>query len=409
MFWKNVTSVLTGTVIAQAIPIIGSLAIARLYSIEDFGLYSAWLGIVLILSVVFTARYELAIAVVEKGKKRALALWATLYSILAFSLISSVALFIFSKFDILSVNVFDVKMLVLLIPTAMAMALSQTIQSLMAANGDYKSLSIYRVKQAVFYVSPQVIVGLWYNSSVYLMFAHFVGVMLVAIITLLFLDEFKQTGITNKKLIYFYKRYNKFPIYSLPGGTMNSISAQLPVIAVTAKFGAEAGGVLALTMRTLGAPISILGKSILDVFKKYASDEYRLNGSCNKIYMNTFYYLSFSALVFSIFLFFFSEILFVTLFGDEWIESGKIAILLLPLFALRFIASPLSYLIFIVEKQQVALVWQSVLLVMTLIVFYSNLSFVDMIFFYSLGYAGLYLIYIRLTYLMSLPKCKAIP
>ncbi|OUR61122.1 hypothetical protein A9Q74_10560 [Colwellia sp. 39_35_sub15_T18] len=204
--------------------------------------------------------------------------------------------------------------------------------------------------------------------------------------------------------MYFYKRYNKFPIYSLPGGTMNSISAQLPVIVVTAKFGAELGGGLALTMRTLGAPIGIIGKSVLDVFKKYAGDEYRQHGSCANIYLNTLFYLSFFASLFAIFLFFFSKTLFTTLFGEQWLKSGEIAIVLIPLFALRFVASPLSYLIYIVEKQHVAIIWQTALLLMTLGIFYSTLPFELMIMFYSVGYSILYLVYIKITYDMSQPK-----
>jgi len=407
MFWKSVLSVLTGTAVAQAIPIIASIAIARLYSVETFGLYSAWLAVVLILSVVLTGRYELAIAVVASGKERALALWVAIIFVFITGIILATLYFILSLFEFFGDNALSSEMLVLLIPAGMVMAFSQIIQSMLAANGDYRKLSFFRILQALLMVIPQITMGYWNNSAIYLALSHLVGVTIALSIIIPFIAEFKQSGITKNKLMYFFKRHYKFPVFSLSGGLMNSLSAQLPVIVITSNFGAEHGGVLALTMRTLGAPIGILGKSILDVFKKHAGDEYRLTGACNKIYMNTFYYLSLSSLFFSVFLFFFSEILFTTLFGKEWGEAGKIAVLLIPLFALRFIASPLSYVIYIVEKQQVALVWQTILLVMTFAVFYSNLSFVDMVLFYSLGYAGLYLIYIRLTYMMSLPKNQA--
>jgi O-antigen/teichoic acid export membrane protein len=404
MFWKNVTSVLTGTAIAQAIPILASIAIARLYSVEAFGLYSAWLAVVIILSVVLTGRYELVIAVLAPGKERALALRATTIFVFITGTILASLYYILSLFEFFGDSFLSTEIIALLIPTGMAMAISQIIQSILAANGDYKKLSLFRILQALLIVIPQITIGYWNNSAMYLALSHLVGVITALLFFFPFIVEFKQSGITKKKLIYFFRRHYKFPTFSLPGGLMNSLSAQLPVILVTSNFGAELGGVLALTMRTLGAPIGVLGKSILDVFKKHAGDEYRLTGACHKIYMNTFYYLSFSSFVFAVFLFFFSEILFTTLFGMPWIEAGQIAVLLIPLFALRFIASPLSYLIYIADKQHIALVWQATLLVMTLIVFYSNLSFVDMVLFYSLGYAGLYLIYIRLTYLMSLPK-----
>jgi hypothetical protein len=43
-FWRSVGLVLTGTVAAQSIPLLGSLVIARIYAPAEFGLFSAWLG-----------------------------------------------------------------------------------------------------------------------------------------------------------------------------------------------------------------------------------------------------------------------------------------------------------------------------------------------------------------------------
>jgi O-antigen/teichoic acid export membrane protein len=403
MFWKSVTSVLTGTAMAQAIPIIGSLVIARLYTVEDFGIYSAWLGIVLILSVLSTGRFEASIAIQAPGKNQLLAFQATNYFILVMGVVLSCLLVFITQTDFSWLKIFELEFLLLLIPTGMVMAFSQTQQSLLAASGQYKLLSVLRVMQALLIVIPQIIIGYWFKSPIHLAATHFIGVLITILIVRYFDSTLKLfTFYNNKLLLTFYIKYKKFLIYSLPADSMNSLAAQLPVIVVTVNFGSEKGGILALTMRTLGAPIGILGKSVLDVFKKYASDEYRLLGNCSSIYLKTLYYLTFLAGLFSIFIFFFSKILFAVLFGSEWTEAGDIAILLLPLFALRFIASPLSYLIYIAEKQNIDLVWQVCLLFMTLTVLYSGLSFEDTIKLYSAGYAILYLAYIRLTYKMSL-------
>ena len=403
MFWKSVTSVLTGTAMAQAIPIIGSLAIARLYTVDDFGVYSAWLGIVLILSVISTGRFEASIAIQAPGENQILAFQATNFFIVGMGIVLSCLLIIITQADISWLKIFELEFLLLLIPTGMVMAFSQTQQSLLAASGQYKLLSVLRVIQALLIVVPQIIIGYWFKSPIHLAATHFIGVLITILIVRYFDSTLKLFTFYNKKLLLnFYTKYKKFLIYSLPADSMNSLAAQLPVIVVTVNFGSEKGGILALTMRTLGAPIGILGKSVLDVFKKYASDEYRLLGNCSSIYLKTLYYLTFLAGLFSIFIFFFSKVLFAVLFGSEWTEAGDIAILLLPLFALRFIASPLSYLIYIAEKQNIDLVWQICLLFMTLTVLFSGVSFEDTIKLYSAGYAILYLAYIRLTYKMSL-------
>jgi O-antigen/teichoic acid export membrane protein len=93
-----------------------------------------------------------------------------------------------------------------------------------------------------------------------------------------------------------------------------------------------------------------------------------------------------------------AERLFVVAFGEPWRQAGIIAIWLMPMFALRFVSSPLSYVFYIAGKQHVDLVWQSALLAMTLASFMLTSSFEIAIKFYSAGYSLLYVIYAILSY-----------
>ena len=67
-FLKSVFTLMTGTTIAQAIPIIASPILTRIYTPEDFGLLALYLSIVSIVGVGITARYELAIMLPKKNK-----------------------------------------------------------------------------------------------------------------------------------------------------------------------------------------------------------------------------------------------------------------------------------------------------------------------------------------------------
>ena len=57
-YWRNLSLVFFGTVIAQALPVIGSLILTRQFLPAVVGTYSAWLGITLFLSVCLTGRFE---------------------------------------------------------------------------------------------------------------------------------------------------------------------------------------------------------------------------------------------------------------------------------------------------------------------------------------------------------------
>src|SRR3546814_10065900 len=84
-FWKNTASVLSGTLVAQAIPLVGTLIVARLFAPADFGVFAAWLAIVNVLSVVLTARFESSLAVVPDGAPRDIAFFATIATTLLLS------------------------------------------------------------------------------------------------------------------------------------------------------------------------------------------------------------------------------------------------------------------------------------------------------------------------------------
>jgi O-antigen/teichoic acid export membrane protein len=92
----------------------------------------------------------------------------------------------------------------------------------------------------------------------------------------------------------------------------------------------------------------------------------------------------------------------VIAFGESWSMSGKIAIWLIPLFAFRFVASPLSYMVYIAGKQNVDLFWQISLLSITLVTFSITEIFSTSVQIYSLGYAFLYLVYLGMSYEFSL-------
>ena len=58
---RNVLTLMTGTSLAQAIPVAISPILTRLYSPEEFGLFALYMAVAMIVSVLVTGRYELAI------------------------------------------------------------------------------------------------------------------------------------------------------------------------------------------------------------------------------------------------------------------------------------------------------------------------------------------------------------
>jgi len=67
-FSKNVLTLMTGTTIAQAIPIAISPILTRIYTPEDFGLLALFVAITAIFGSIVNGRYELAIMLPKKDE-----------------------------------------------------------------------------------------------------------------------------------------------------------------------------------------------------------------------------------------------------------------------------------------------------------------------------------------------------
>ena len=67
-FNRNVLTLMTGTTIAQAIPIAITPILTRIYTPEDFGVFALFMAIASIFGTIVNGRYELAIMLPRKNE-----------------------------------------------------------------------------------------------------------------------------------------------------------------------------------------------------------------------------------------------------------------------------------------------------------------------------------------------------
>lgn len=406
-FWKSVGSVLTGTAIAQIIPVAGTLIIARQYEPDQFGVFSVWLGLVLLLGVVLTGRFEAALAIEHDGEPRRLGLLSTVATAcLGAAVALLICLIVMTVAPEISRGL-PVSLVAILVPAAFAIALAQTWQSWAAAEGRYRHLSFMRIVQAAAVTLVQILVGCFSPTAFGLASAYLIGLGIGLVLSMFLMPPGRfPRHMAIKSISSFWQRHRRLPTFSLPADTINTAAAQLPVLLVAGRFGGEVAGLLAMAMRMLGAPIGLLGKSVLDVFKRHAATSYRERGECRADYVRTFRVLSAASLLFGVVLFFTAEPLFALAFGEKWREAGTIAVWLIPMFAFKFMASPLSYMVYIAAKQHVDLVWQVALLAMTFTALTVPVGHEAALQGYSVGYSLLYVIYLMMSYRFSLGAKK---
>lgn len=98
-FNKNVTTLFTGTVIAQAIPIAISPILSRLYSPDEFGVWALYVSLVMFFSVFSTGRYQFAIMLPKEKKEAINILGLSFIILIIFCLLFSLIIWVF--YDVL--------------------------------------------------------------------------------------------------------------------------------------------------------------------------------------------------------------------------------------------------------------------------------------------------------------------
>ena len=103
-FSRNVLTLMTGTTIAQAIPIAVSPILTRLYTPEEFGVLAIFISITAIFASIINGRYELAIGLPDSDDD---AINIAAIGMLITVLVSITSLIIIYVFNIDITNFFD--------------------------------------------------------------------------------------------------------------------------------------------------------------------------------------------------------------------------------------------------------------------------------------------------------------
>jgi len=354
-FLKNVFTLMTGTGIAQAIPIALSPILTRLYSPEEFGLFALYSGLAAVLLVIATGRFELAIMLPEKEKDAEnLVKLSSLLSLLMSSIVLILVL-VWGKQIAIGLGNESIYPWLFFMPVSMF--ISGTYQSLnywFNRQKDFKRLAKNRVMQSSLTGATQLGFGFSIVGGIGLLMGSLIGQSFTLLTLINKISTEKREFFLHFKLGSLSKlarRFKSFPLFDVPTSLLNVGALHAPNILFPIYFSPAYAGFFYLTQRVLQAPISLIASSVSDVFREEASKIYRATGQAKMIFIKTFKWLAIMSLLPSLLLFFVIEDVFAFVFGKDWVMAGTYAKIMLPALSIRFIANPLSFMIYVAEKQ----------------------------------------------------------
>ena len=404
-FSRNVLTLMTGTTIAQAIPVAISPILTRIYTPEDFGVFALFIAISTIFGSIANGRYELAIMLPKKDED-AINIFALGFIITsAISILLLVFVLMFNKHFTTLLNNNEIGIWLYFIPIAVFfIGLFNILNYFNNRRKNYKDLRNATVIKSIVLAIVQLSIGLLKQGASGLISGQIVSQFFAntRLLKNIISDKLLISKISKVKMIALAKRYKNFPKFSMWAGLANTLSTQLINILITLFYSISTLGFYSLVQRVLILPSSLIGGSIGQVFFQEATKEKQQTGTVTHSFNATLKKLIIIGIIPFGILYFTVEELFAFIFGEEWRIAGVYAGIMMPLFYIRFFVSPLTIMNIIFPKNHIGLYWQIGLLILhtIILVISSILSFSFEIYLYIMtGIISLY--YLFILYIVS--------
>jgi len=371
-FSRNVLTLMTGTTIAQAIPIAISPILTRIYTPEDFGVFALYMSIASMVAVVATGRYELAIMLPKKDEDAIQLVILSILIAVCISLITFLIVFILNKEITNMLGNPKISNWLYFVPlTVLLTGIYQSLNYWNNRNKEYKNLAISRVADTSTNATVNLL-GIFFKIGASgLILGSIIG-KIVGIFSLQRSRNMTTPVLYRKlKMIALARKYKKFPLINSLHTFINILKNNLVTIYISIKYTSSILGFYYFVLRIMQLPSSILGGSLAQVFYKQASVIYNNKKDIQIQVKHLIGTLALLAIIPAIILFFYSEELFVFVFGEDWITSGKYAKAIIPYIFFHFIASPLGMVPLITNLQDQAFYWgiaESILFVLSFVI-----------------------------------------
>jgi len=373
-FLHCVLTLTSGTVMAQAITIVASPVLTRLYSPEEMGVLASLLAVMMILGSIAAGRYDQAI-VLPKSEIEATAVAYTGILIAAFSGILVSLIFIwFGDWlgPLLGMKHVPRYWMDLIGLMVFLIGIEQILNRLCIRGRKFKLLASTQVTQQL--LANGVKIGLG--------FAHFgVGGLFIGTLSgnclrsgRLMRSEWKRFfHRENIHLVPQIKqlavRYKNFPLVNTWSTLLNTASSQLPVILFASLFSPTVAGFYSLSHRILTLPSTLIGRSVGDVFVERGARTRNKPEELSRVTLEIYKKLLLIGAICMSFVTFYGDILFPFVFGRKWIEAGIYAQWLSIWLVFNLAYSPISTVYNILEHQGEFLLLNVLFLVSRICVF----------------------------------------
>jgi O-antigen/teichoic acid export membrane protein len=372
---RNVAVLVAGTAGGQAVVLLASPALTRLYTPADFGYLSVFVALMALVVVIGSLRYEIAVSVATTDEEAVNVLALSLVLAVLMSAASALLLAWLHRPLLALLHAEPLAPFLWLLPLSiLGGAVYQALSYWAIRKEKFGPLGGSTVARAVIQVGFQLVLGALGAGTPGLLGGDAVG-RLGSAVPLGRLAWRHRRGqprsVSLRGMWMEAKRHRRYPAFSAVGAVLSTASLQIPALLFVALYDARIAGLIALAQRVIGAPVTLLGKSVSQVYVGQAArlareEPQRLQAA---LVLTVVRLLAVAAVPTAI-LALAGPWLFTHVFGNDWTTSGRFVRLLAPMFLVQFAVYPVSETLNLLERQRLRLAWDIVRLALLAAVFW---------------------------------------
>ena len=359
-FTRNVLTLLSGTAIAQLIPLLATPVLTRIYTPEQFGALAILLAVANPLSLLVCGRYDLTVVLPRDDERANVLARLALLLAMVVSLLLGGLLWSFRE-PLSGLMGGEVALTpVLLAPLLfLLMGFFQPLNNWLIRKQAFRAMSVNKMVQTTGITLVSLGLG-WWAFEHGLMVGYVAGWALYVAFGAM---QVRWKGFRFMPLQFAAMReaamaYRSFPLYNALPAVMNTATLSIPVFLLTRVFDEQVTGQFNLCRQTIFLPVTFFATSFMQVYMQRASSTVAAGGAVLPSLRRSVQLLGGLALALVLVLLTAGPFLFGLVFGAQWTEAGTYArILALPI-ALQFVVVPLTPLLPALGHIRAYSIWQ---------------------------------------------------
>ncbi|WP_340391946.1 oligosaccharide flippase family protein [Macrococcoides caseolyticum] len=395
---KNSIYMLGSSIISQILLVITVPIISRLFTPEEYGVFTLFSNIAFLLIPIINGRFDLLI--INSVDKKESYIFSKISFIISVILLILVTPVFFLYFKLSNYPLIFVIFLIILL---FLVSVNNITSSYFSFLNQYNKVAYINLIRTILLIVLQIIFGYlsfgYYGLIIGFVFSYLSG----TIFSLNMWKDIQKYKETDNTLIKnkFFENIDQLK-YSSTSIFINTISMSLIVFVIDFFYNSLEVGYYGMSLRILNIPITIISLSLSKLFMQQAHKDFKETGTFRNILKSFSVYLLITSLLFFLPMYVIPKEFIETILGKEWVYIITVFRILIPMYVIKLLVTTLSLSFIVINKQSLELRLQTLFLVsittISLLTYLFNLTFEEFLYSFSMLFSICYLIYYYFIY-----------